>query len=65
MQNNGIRGLTSVSARVEANMAAANPPVVLGDKLAQPPQDGISALKFSGDSDLLLAASWDKVQHRR
>ena len=37
------------------------PLLVLGDKLVAPPTDGISALKFSQDSDLLVAASWDRT----
>ncbi|KAG1679846.1 hypothetical protein FOA52_012760 [Chlamydomonas sp. UWO 241] len=39
----------------------STPPVVLGDVLSSPPADGVSALRFSRDSDLLLAASWDKT----
>jgi len=36
-------------------------PVVLGDRLVAPPTDGVSALRFSQESDLLLAASWDRT----
>jgi hypothetical protein len=32
----------------------------LGKQLESPPSDGISALRF-GDSDALLASSWDGV----
>ena len=32
-----------------------------GAVLASPPNDGISSLEFSSNSDLLLAASWDGV----
>lgn len=32
-----------------------------GAVLASPPNDGISSLEFSANSDLLLAASWDGV----
>ena len=34
----------------------------LGTQLAEPPGDGISSLRFSAASDLLLAASWDGVR---
>lgn len=33
-----------------------------GTVLASPPNDGISSLEFSSNSDLLLAASWDGVR---
>lgn len=32
-----------------------------GTVLASPPNDGVSSLEFSANSDLLLAASWDGV----
>ena len=35
------------------------PPASLGLELTSPPTDGISGLRFSGDSGLLLATSWD------
>ncbi|GMH45619.1 hypothetical protein BSKO_13576 [Bryopsis sp. KO-2023] len=31
----------------------------LGEKLPSPPSDGVSAVRFSSTSDLLLVASWD------
>jgi len=36
----------------------ATPPT-LGLELASPPTDGVTSLRFSGDSGLLLATSWD------
>ena len=42
-------------------MAELPPDLILGDKLVSPPTDGISSLKFSQDSDLLVAASWDRT----
>ena len=36
---------------------------LLGQQLAQPPQDGISNLRFATTGDLLLASSWDGVSH--
>ena len=33
----------------------------LGRPLVNPPNDGITALRFSANSDLLLCASWDGV----
>jgi hypothetical protein len=33
----------------------------LGVPVAEPPTDGISALRFASNSNLLLAASWDGV----
>ena len=35
----------------------------LGTPLPSPPEDGISNLRFSLSSDLLLAPSWDGVCH--
>lgn len=40
------------------DMAALNNP---GEVLSSPPSDGVSALTFSDDSDLLLVSSWDSV----
>jgi hypothetical protein len=40
-------------------MATLNNP---GEVLLNPPADGVSALTFSGDSDLLLVCSWDSVR---
>ena len=37
------------------------PTVVLGEPLASPPNDGISDLQFSNESDLLVASSWDRT----
>ena len=34
----------------------------LGQPLDDPPGDGITALRFSGTSDLLMAMSWDGVR---
>ena len=34
----------------------------LGQPLEDPPGDGITALRFSGTSDLLMATSWDGVR---
>lgn len=34
----------------------------LGRPLVNPPTDGITALRFSANSDLLLCASWDGVR---
>jgi len=34
----------------------------LGARLADPPTDGITALRFCGDSNALLASSWDGVR---
>ena len=40
--------------------AAPQPPTPsLGLELASPPTDGVTSLRFSGDSGLLLATSWD------
>lgn len=39
-------------------MATLNNP---GEVLLNPPADGVSALTFSGDSDLLLVCSWDST----
>lgn len=39
------------------NMAAPPPP--LGLELASPPTDGVTSVRFSDDSGLLLATSWD------
>ena len=36
---------------------------LLGLQLAQPPQDGISNLRFAASGDLLLASSWDGVSY--
>lgn len=33
----------------------------LGKQLLNPPADGISALRFAEDTDVLLASSWDGV----
>ena len=38
---------------------AAQPPHNLGLELTSPPTDGVTGLRFSGDSGLLLATSWD------
>lgn len=35
---------------------------VLGDPVASPPADGITRVRFSRTSPLLLASSWDKVR---
>jgi cell cycle arrest protein BUB3 len=32
-------------------------------QLLNPPQDGISSVKFAPDTNLLLAASWDETVH--
>lgn len=34
----------------------------LGRELGSPPSDGITNLRFSGDTNLLLASSWDGVR---
>ena len=36
---------------------------LLGLQLAQPPQVGISNLRFAASGDLLLASSWDGVSY--
>ena len=36
-------------------------PAYLGEQLSSPPLDGISQLRYSTESDLLIASSWDKV----
>ncbi|XP_052110362.1 mitotic checkpoint protein BUB3.1 [Arachis duranensis] len=41
-------------------MATAVTPASLGRELSDPPSDGISNLRFSNHSDLLLVSSWDK-----
>ena len=35
------------------------PASALGLELSSPPTDGVTGLRFSGDSGLLLASSWD------
>ncbi|CAL9049984.1 unnamed protein product, partial [Musa banksii] len=40
--------------------AATLPPTTGGRELSGPPSDGISSLRFSNHSDLLLVSSWDK-----
>ncbi|RRT65694.1 hypothetical protein B296_00010784 [Ensete ventricosum] len=43
--------------------AAPLPPTTGGRELSEPPSDGISNLRFSNHSDLLLVSSWDKVNN--
>ncbi|KAJ8485422.1 hypothetical protein OPV22_017907 [Ensete ventricosum] len=40
--------------------AATLPPTTGGRELSEPPSDGISNLRFSNHTDLLLVSSWDK-----
>ncbi|KAH8519759.1 hypothetical protein Peur_038698 [Populus x canadensis] len=42
-------------------MTAVIPPPFSGRELSNPPTDGISNLRFSNHSDLLLVSSWDKT----
>ncbi|RZS10663.1 hypothetical protein BHM03_00041915 [Ensete ventricosum] len=42
-------------------MSAATLPATGGRELSNPPSDGISNLRFSNHSDLLLVSSWDRV----
>ncbi|KAG6789724.1 hypothetical protein POTOM_005848 [Populus tomentosa] len=42
-------------------MTAVIPPPFSGRELSNPPADGISNLRFSNHSDLLLVSSWDKT----
>lgn len=39
-----------------------NPQVTHGTQLPQPPTDGITAMRFAANSDLLLVSSWDGVR---
>ncbi|RZS19257.1 hypothetical protein BHM03_00051634 [Ensete ventricosum] len=43
--------------------AATLPPTTGGRELSEPPSDGISNLRFSNHTDLLLVSSWDKVNN--
>ncbi|RWW78941.1 hypothetical protein BHE74_00012795, partial [Ensete ventricosum] len=47
--------------RFPAAMSAATLPATGGRELSNPPSDGISNLRFSNHSDLLLVSSWDRV----
>lgn len=49
------------SLRFPAAMSAATLPPTGGRELSNPPSDGISNLRFSNHSDLLLVSSWDRV----
>ena len=42
-------------------MAAAVPITYLGDSVDGAPNDGVSRIRFSSTSDVLLASSWDRV----
>lgn len=54
----------TVSPRLApADMSTATTPSG-GRELSQPPSDGISNLRFSSHSDLLLVSSWDRVSIR-
>mmetsp|Transcript_16047 Transcript_16047/g.34697 ORF Transcript_16047/g.34697 Transcript_16047/m.34697 type:complete len:350 (+) Transcript_16047:105-1154(+) len=48
-------------ATAPGNGSSVPPTSYLGDTLPSPPSDGISALKFSSESELLVASSWDKT----
>ena len=42
-------------------MTTAAAPPQLGRELPSPPSDGITSLRYCGDTPLLLCSSWDGV----